>query len=109
MDSVAASEAVDPGSTPGTRTTCCLRVPAIRCRSLRFLAKMFQEVLFEQMVDQAAFLGEHAFDNFARQVTIYDAIGANTQTMVSSEFLPQGQAIASFFFEPTQSEPDSSP
>lgn len=78
-------------------------------RLLLFLAKMFQEIPLEQMVDQAAFLGENAFDNLARQVPIYEAIAADSKTMVTSEFFSKRQPIASFCFETTQSEPDFSP
>jgi hypothetical protein len=76
---------------------------------LRLLAKMFQKVPFEEVVDQTAFLGEDTFDDLAGQVSLYDPIAADAESVVARETLPKRQAVASLGLEAAQSGPDFSP
>jgi hypothetical protein len=85
------------------------RQRAARLRLLFPSAQAFEEVPFEEMVDQAPLLGKNAFDDFPWQVPVRNAIPANAQAVVADQFLPKWNAIATLFSEAAQAEPDFSP
>jgi hypothetical protein len=57
------------------------------------------------MVDQAALLGEHAFDDTAGQIAEDYAVTAHPQAMIASQPLAKRQAIPAFLLESAQREP----
>jgi hypothetical protein len=54
-----------------------------RCHLILLVSEPFQEVLFEELVDETAFFGVDTFDDLARQIAKDDAIAADPQTMVA--------------------------